>query len=97
MKGNNNSRKVVYSKHHQNIFCEHLVRFGLSPTISRLEFGSLDNLDSEETMAVELTLKIPTFSLLSAIPTLYKDLEDEDFKKQLITDLKNVIEQLEDS
>lgn len=97
MKNNKDSKKVIYSNHHQNLFCEHLVRFGLSPTVSRLEFGSLDNLDSEEKMAIELTLKIPTFSLLRAIPTLYKDLEDEEFKKQLITDLKNVIEQLEES
>ena len=97
MKKINNSKKMIYSNNHQNIFCDHLLRYGLSSHISILEFGSLDNFDSEETMAVELTLKIPTFSLLSAIPTLYKDLEDESFKKQLITDLKNVIEQLEDS
>ncbi|MBP6496538.1 MAG: hypothetical protein KA291_08680 [Psychrobacter sp.] len=94
MKDNEKSKNILYSTNHQNVFCEHLVRFGLGPTISRLEFGSVNGLDTKD-VVVEFSLRIPTSSLLSAIPALYRDLEEDSFKEQLVNDLKGIIVQLE--
>ena len=94
MKKNESSQSVAYSISHQNLFCEHLVRFALGPTISRLEFGSVNGLDTKD-IAIELSLRIPTSSLLNAIPALHRDLEEDSFKEQLVNDLKGIIEQLE--
>lgn len=96
MTDNEKPNSIFYSTNHQNVFCEHLVRFGLGPTISRLEFGSVNGLDTKD-VAIEFSLRIPTSSLLNAIPALYRDLEEESFKEQLVNDLKGIIEQLERS
>ena len=82
---------------HQSIYCDHLFRFALGPTISKLEFGVLieDDKGDDEVPEITTTLLIPTLNLLEVLPFVLEQRKTDETKAELLNKLHKLIDKLE--
>lgn len=88
---------LVMSNAHQTIYCDHLFRFALGPTISKLEFGVLVENDelNHEVPEITTTLIVPTLNLLDVLPLIIEQSKTEEVRTELLSKLNKIIEKFE--
>ena len=63
--------QIAYGDNHKTVYCDHLVRFGFGPVVSKLDFGTINDIDSgNEQVSIQTTIIIPTPNLIDVIPLL---------------------------
>lgn len=89
---------IDYSDNHKTIYCDHLVRFGFGPVVSKLDFGIIEDMDSSDgKVSILTTIMIPTPNLIDVIPLLYRQAKSQEVRKDMISKLNEIISKLEDT
>jgi len=84
---------IKYSSNHQTIYSDHLIRFGLGPIVSKLEFGLVN--EDDEIVNITTTIITPTSNLLDVLPLINKQSNDENTKKAIVTRIRKILEKFE--
>lgn len=87
---------ITFSRNHQTAYCEHLLRFALGPSVSKLEFGLVNDLQEPSVAEITNSIVIPTEKLIEVIPLIIAQLENPNIKKGLIKKLENIKEAVKD-
>lgn len=88
---------ITYSDDHKVIYCDHLVRFGFGPIVSKLDFGIIDDIDPVDgKVSILTTIIIPTTNLVDVIPLLNEQAKNPQVRGDIISKLKEIISNLEE-
>lgn len=94
---NKKKGSIVYSDNHKTVFCDHLVRFGFGPVVSKLDFGTIEDMDAgSEQIAIQTTIIIPTPNLIDVIPLLNEQSKNKDVRKEIVSKLNEIISHLDE-
>ena len=86
-------KKIQYSKNHQVIFADHLVRFGIGPLVSKLDFGVIDDLDQSK-VEISRTITLPTNHLFDIVQKMHDQINQDVVKKDVVKKLNAVISEI---
>lgn len=88
---------LVISNDHKTIYCDHLFRFALGPTVSKLDFGTLVEHEelNHEVPEITTTLIIPTLNLLDVLPLIIEQSKTEEVRAEMLNKLNKIIEKFE--
>ncbi|HDR2846419.1 TPA: hypothetical protein QCK30_004981 [Enterobacter sichuanensis] len=88
---------IEYSENHKTVYCDHLVRFGFGPVVSKLDFGIINDIDSgDERVSIQTTIIIPTPNLIDVIPLLHDQSKNPEVRNDIISKLSEIISSLEE-
>jgi len=88
---------IVYSEHHKTVYCEHLIRFGFGPVVSKLDFGIVNDMETgNEHVAIQTTIVIPTPNLIDVIPLLHEQSKNPETRTEIISKLNEIISKLKE-
>jgi len=88
---------IVYSEHHNTVYCEHLIRFGFGPVVSKLDFGIVNDMDpGNEQVIIQTTMIIPTPNLIDVIPLLHEQSKNPETRVEIISKLNEIISKLKE-
>lgn len=79
--------KIRFADNHQVIYADKVVRFGLSPSVCRLEISS----DPEDHHLINNTIIFNTFYFLDAIENIYQSVHDKDSKESMKANLMKLL------
>ena len=89
--------QIVYGDNHKTVYCDHLVRFGFGPVVSKLDFGTINDIDSgDEHVSIQTTIIIPTPNLIDVIPLLNEQSKNPEVRKDILSKLNEIISSLEE-
>lgn len=89
--------QIAYGDNHKTVYCDHLVRFGFGPVVSKLDFGTINDIDSgNEQVSIQTTIIIPTPNLIDVIPLLNDQSKKPEVRGEIISKLKEMISNLEE-
>ncbi|WP_226093625.1 hypothetical protein LF929_021005 (plasmid) [Dickeya oryzae] len=88
---------IVYSENHKTVYCDHLIRFGFGPVVSKLDFGTINDIEiGDEHASIQTTIIIPTTNLMDVIPLLNEQSKKPETKREIISKLNEIISNLEE-
>ncbi|ESN06203.1 hypothetical protein NY598_20595 [Enterobacter hormaechei] len=86
-------KKIQYGKNHQVVFADHLVRFGVGPQVSKLDFGVIDDIDQSK-IDISTTITIPTSHLFDIIKKINNQLNEDAVKQDVVKKLNGIINEI---
>lgn len=86
-------KKIQYGKNHQVVFADHLVRFGVGPQISKLDFGVIDDIDQSK-IEISTTIAMPTSHLFDIIGKIHNQINDDALKQDVVKKLNALINEI---
>lgn len=88
------SKEIKYSDNHQVIYVDHMIRFGVGPMISKIDFFVIDDLDKSK-IEISKTIAMPTNHFYDAMKLISEQLKTDKVKDDVLSKLKEAIKKIE--